>query len=306
MYVLDAWCVCVSVSEWVRVWVLVSERVCVRESECVWVWVCEWEQEESWNICCLAICMGRWSVEHGCQSFLPSVPRKLDAQSGPTATLANEEQCQWGLDEIMLHACTAQNCLQVCEISWLLQSQTPTCAHCSHAHACMHACKENRYASPLFVIHCSPTPTYLPPHKTSWRGLWNIWLHCREGKHPWRLCSLYSWNFQLDNGGGSCRPCHHPCRFNEFAAKSEMWKEKPRLMCLVNVASENPCGCIAPEMLEWREMTKQIDWWAKEPTRVACCSQKIWSVEELETLPTGTKPRTSRHWLPGGERCGKP
>ena len=27
-------------------------------------------------------------------------------------------------------------------------------------------------------------------------------------------------------------------------------------------------------------------------------SQKIWSVEELETLPAGTKPMTSHHWLP--------
>ena len=27
-------------------------------------------------------------------------------------------------------------------------------------------------------------------------------------------------------------------------------------------------------------------------------SQKIWCVEELETLPAGTKPMTSHHWLP--------
>ena len=34
-------------------------------------------------------------------------------------------------------------------------------------------------------------------------------------------------------------------------------------------------------------------------------SRKIWSVEELETLPAGTKPRTSHHRSPGGERRGK-
>ena len=34
-------------------------------------------------------------------------------------------------------------------------------------------------------------------------------------------------------------------------------------------------------------------------------SWKIWSVEELETLPADTKPMTSHHWLPGEERCGK-
>ena len=34
-------------------------------------------------------------------------------------------------------------------------------------------------------------------------------------------------------------------------------------------------------------------------------SRKIWSVEELETLPAGTKPRTSHHRSPGGERREK-
>ena len=173
---------------------------------------------------------------------------------------------------------------------------------------CMHACKENGYGSLLFVIHCSPHPN-LPPHpsiiKPAGEDLGTSGFTVKKANIH-EDCSLYSWNFQLDNGGGSCRPCHHPCRFNEFAAKSEMWKEKPRPMCLVNIASENSCGCTALDMLEWREMTKQIDWRAKEPTCLACCSQNIWSVEELETLPTGTKPRTSHHWLPGGERCGKP
>ena len=34
-------------------------------------------------------------------------------------------------------------------------------------------------------------------------------------------------------------------------------------------------------------------------------SRKIWSVEELETLPAGTQPRPSHHRLPGGQRRGK-
>ena len=34
-------------------------------------------------------------------------------------------------------------------------------------------------------------------------------------------------------------------------------------------------------------------------------SRKIRSVEELETLPAGTKPRASHHRPPGGERRGK-
>ena len=34
-------------------------------------------------------------------------------------------------------------------------------------------------------------------------------------------------------------------------------------------------------------------------------SRKIWSAEKLETLPAGTKPRTSHIRSPGGERRGK-
>ena len=34
-------------------------------------------------------------------------------------------------------------------------------------------------------------------------------------------------------------------------------------------------------------------------------SRKIWSVEDLETLPAGSKPRTSHHRSPGGERRRK-
>ena len=34
-------------------------------------------------------------------------------------------------------------------------------------------------------------------------------------------------------------------------------------------------------------------------------SRKIWSVEELETLPAGTKPRASHHRPPGGDRRAK-
>ena len=54
-------------------------------------------------------------------------------------------------------------------------------------------------------------------------------------------------------------------------------------------------------------MTEQIDWRAKQPSQVHkwLTSRKIWSVEELETLTARTKPRTSHHRLPGGERRGK-
>ena len=82
---------------------------------------------------------------------------------------------------------------------------------------------------------------------------------------------------------------------------------------------KNSCRCTALDMLEWREMTLnflwgqksvwvkkagRIHWQAKQPSQ-GLFSQKIWSVEELETLPADKRPRTSHHQLPGGERRGK-
>ena len=69
-------------------------------------------------------------------------------------------------------------------------------------------------------------------------------LHCqtRCNYHPWRQCSLYGLNLQLDSGCGSSHPCllldcpkrreldHHPHRFSELATKSGMGK--PRLECV--------------------------------------------------------------------------
>ena len=41
-------------------------------------------------------------------------------------------------------------------------------------------------------------------------------------------------------------------------------------------------------------MTEQIHWWDKQPSQVAYVSQ-VCSVEELETSPAVTQPRTSHH-----------
>ena len=43
---------------------------------------------------------------------------------------------------------------------------------------------------------------------------------------------------------------------------------------------------------------------AKQPTPVACSPRKIWKFEEFETLPASTKPRTSHHRSPVGDRRG--
>ena len=95
-------------------------------------------------------------------------------------------------------------------------------------------------------------------------------------------------------------------RFIEPATNSEKWNGKPRMAC-VNVrhpSSNNPVG-----VLPWT-CRSQRKWQSRQTVghnnhhrRVA--SRKILSVEELETLPAGTKPRTSHHRSPGGEREGR-
>ena len=51
-------------------------------------------------------------------------------------------------------------------------------------------------------------------------------------------------------------------------------------------------------------MTEQIDWREKQQSQWLA-SRKIRNVEELETLPAGTNPRTSHSRSPRRERCGK-
>ena len=58
------------------------------------------------------------------------------------------------------------------------------------------------------------------------------------------------------------------------------------------------------EGLRVKAKTEKTDWRAKQPSQLARVSVDL-SVEELETLPAGTKPRTSRHQSPGGERNRK-
>ena len=92
--------------------------------------------------------------------------------------------------------------------------------------------------------------------------------------------------------------CHHRHRFNELATKSEKWNGKPTLKCVNG----------------WHPPSQKLLW--------VCCpghagmkenyqagrlagSANLTSVEKLKTLPAYTKPRTSHHWPPGGERHGK-
>ena len=115
-------------------------------------------------------------------------------------------------------------------------------------------------------------------------------IHCqaRCDHHPWRQCSLYGLNLQLDNGGRSSHPCppldclkrwqsdhtcHHPGRFYELATKCD----KP-ILAWVNVSTStliNSCGCTSLNMAEWREVIEHIDWREKQRAQVACVSEDL-------------------------------
>ena len=76
---------------------------------------------------------------------------------------------------------------------------------------------------------------------------------------------------------------------------------------MVKIHLRKLCGCTTLNMPKWMETTEQIDWWAKQPSQVACSGVvwKLWNVEKFETWPVGTKPRISHHWSPGGEGLKK-
>ena len=80
------------------------------------------------------------------------------------------------------------------------------------------------------------------------------------------------------------------------------------------------CGSTVPDMLKgpptevtaWEpennavQSVKQADWRAKKLARVTSFSEDAFSnIDELETLPAGTKPRTPRHRPHGGGRRRK-
>ena len=52
------------------------------------------------------------------------------------------------------------------------------------------------------------------------------------------------------------------------------WVGHPRMCQWLTSTFEN-CGCTALDMLKWREMTEQIDRWAKQLSQVACFSEVL-------------------------------
>ena len=87
---------------------------------------------------------------------------------------------------------------------------------------------------------------------------------------------------------------------------SEKWNGKPRLECVGgrHPPSKTPVGLLPWTCRSEGKWPSLNDWRARQSLKWLA-SRKIWCIEELETLHAGTKPRTSHHRSPGGERRWK-
>ena len=82
------------------------------------------------------------------------------------------------------------------------------------------------------------------------------------------------------------------------------WEAKSGLCQWQMSTFKNFCGCTAMDMSEWKDMTKQIDWWAKQLSQVVCISGDLKCWKAWNTT-CKRKAKTSHPQSPGGERCGK-
>ena len=86
------------------------------------------------------------------------------------------------------------------------------------------------------------------------------------------------------------------------------WNGNSRLEC---VDGRHPPSRTPVAVLPWtcRSEAKWPSSWtggqSKSNPHKWLASRKVWSAEELETLPAVTEPRTSHYRSSGGERCGK-
>ena len=134
-----------------------------------------------------------------------------------------------------------------------------------------------------------------------------VWLPFMKIVQPiYRFCL----NLQLDNGCGSSHPCppldcmkrwqpddtcHHPHRFKSLLQKVKSGMGNPDWnVSMADIHLWKPLWVYCPGHVGVKG-NDQAD-------RLWFVSEKIWSVEKLETVPAGTKPRTSRYQTPGGER----
>ena len=118
-----------------------------------------------------------------------------------------------------------------------------------------------------------------------------VGLHCQAVQQGVTTIqySHFGLNLQLENGGGSRHPClpldcsrgYSPIthanilRVNEFATNSEKWNGNGMHMCQRSTPTLELLRVYGLDMPEWREMTEQIDWRAKQPPQVACVSKDL-------------------------------
>ena len=111
----------------------------------------------------------------------------------------------------------------------------------------------------------------------------------------------------VPSAGLSDHTCRPPHWFNELAAKSEKWTGKPRLEYVNgrHPPSKTPVG-----VLPWTCRSEE-KWPSRQTVRKSnppkwLASRKLRSAEELETLPSDTKPRTSHHCSLAAKRRALP
>ena len=106
--------------------------------------------------------------------------------------------------------------------------------------------------------------------------------------HLYRQCNLYSLNIQLNEveaithalcwiaSRGDSQPTHAIILTDSVSLLQKVEWEAQTGICQWSTSTfGNSCGCTALDMLEWREMTVQIDWQAKQPSQVACFSEAL-------------------------------
>ena len=132
----------------------------------------------------------------------------------------------------------------------------------------------------------------------------------------WLKFSIYictrSWKWNLSHMLSTGLPWevteythHHPHKLNKLATKGGKWNGKLRLVC-VNL--QHPPLKTPVDVLLWIYQSQGK--WPSRQTDGQSNHQKwlvsqVLSVEELEMISAGTRPRTLHHGSPGGKRHGK-
>ena len=130
--------------------------------------------------------------------------------------------------------------------------------------------------------------------------------------HPWRHSATYNYKVTTSSLKMEMKTVTHYewlCRL-DVVKDSGKWSPDWHVATGTTSVFNNSCGPTALDILEStdsKEMTEQYrDWQAHghQPSHVACVSEDLTCSRAKMRHYAGTKPRTSHHWPPGGERHG--